>query len=72
MPAASMPMASFPTATATMMPRLKATPTAAGSAKRAWICSSAVKTADSPCSARAGAISRSSRWVISARSGSRL
>ena len=55
----------------TMIPRLNAMPTAAGPAKRPWICSIAVKSAENPCRARAGAMIRISSAQIAARSGSR-
>ena len=46
-------------------------PTAAGPAKRPWICSIAVKSAENPWRARAGAMIRISSAQIAARSGSR-
>jgi hypothetical protein len=60
-----------PTTTPRMMPKLNATPTAAGPAKRPWICSIAVKMAENPCRARAGAMIRIRSAVWSARTGSR-
>ena len=70
-PAASMPMLSFPIRTPRMMPKLNATPTAAGPAKRPWIWSIAVKIAEKPCRAMAGDMMRMSWAVSSARAGSR-
>ena len=69
--AASMPIRLWPTTTPTMIPRLNAMPTAAGPAKRPWICSIAVKSAENPWRARAGAMIRISSAAIAARSGSR-
>ena len=71
-PAASMPMLSWPTITPRITPALNATPTAAGPAKRPWIWSIAVNTAEKPWRARAGAMMRMSVAVSSARASSRL
>ena len=69
-PAASIPIEPRPMMTPTMIPRLNATPTAAGPAKRPWIWSIAVKMAEKPCSARAGAMIRMSSAVWASREGS--
>ena len=54
-----------------MIPKLNATPTAAGPAKRPCIWSIAVKIAEKPCRAMAGDMMRMSWAVSSARAGSR-